>query len=313
MIHRPSLSSLSAPVLGAALLLLSSPSLAQDAPADAAEPPAEGEGASLDEEPGMEGEEALGEAPAEEGAAADDPPPDDTLPDELGERRPDGSTQLLLGARYRMLITPKWLINMFGVDGGRSVILHGVGPEIGGYFGKTADGFMVIFSPWFAGYGLEETPFKGKNDDDSAWEIIESDMKVIYLTVDAMWDHKIVDRVSVNVGIGAGLGIVAGKLRRNEAYVDPSDPDISADSDKGWPGLSYCEGPGNPNANECPGDGNYDISQGGSSDRWPVYPWLNFQLGLKYQPVDEFIGRLEMGLGSSGFWLGLGADYSLFL
>jgi hypothetical protein len=44
-----------------------------------------------------------------------------------------------------------------------------------------------------------------------------------------------------------------------------------------------------------------------------VYPWLNFQIGIKYQPVDEFVARFELGLGSSGFWMGLGADYALFL
>jgi hypothetical protein len=134
-----------------------------------------------------------------------------------------------------------------------------------------------------------------------------------YLTVDAMWDHKIVDKWSANLGIGAGLGIVAGELRRNEAYQTPNGqtPDVAADKD--WPDLSLCDGPLNPNGTECPADGNYDIAQGGSSDRWPVYPWLNFQVGLRYQPVDEFVARLEMGLGSSGFWIGLGADYSLFL
>lgn len=258
---------------------------------------------------GMEGQEA----PLEDGSTEGDAGMSSSeLTAEDLERDPDGSTQLLLGARYRMLITPKFLINMFGVDGGRTVVLHGVGPEIGGYFGKTADGFMVFFSPWFVGYGLEQTPFKGKNDDDSAWEIIESRMKVWYLSVDAMWDHKVIDRLSINVGLGAGLGIVTGKLRRGEAYVDDTDPDIRADSDKGWPNLSLCNGPNDPAGPQCPADGNYDFPNG-SSDRWPVYPWLNFQVGVKYQPVDEFVARFELGLGSSGFWMGLGADYALFL
>lgn len=273
------------------------------------EPPADDEGLSDTEEGGidLEEESTEGDAPVEDESST---PPEAF--EASGDRKPDGSTQLLMGVRYRALITPKFLINMFGVDGGRTVLLHGVGPEIGGYFGETSDGFMVLFSPWYVGYGLEETPFKGKNDDDSAWEIIESNMKVWYLTVDAMWDHKLpVKGLSVDVGLGAGLGLVTGKLRRNEAYRTPDGQDPDLDRDKDWPDLSYCEDAnGTP---ECPDDGNYDITQGGSSDRWPVYPWLNFQTGLRYQPVDEFVGRLDIGLGSSGFWVGLGADYSLFL
>lgn len=290
-----------------ASLTLSAGALAQEADAEAAP----GEDMSGMEEGGVDLEEeptALEGAPTDEGAPA--PEGEDTS----GEREPDGSTQLLMGVRYRALITPKFLINMFGVDGGRTVLLHGVGPEIGGYFGKTADGFMVLFSPWYVGYGLDETPFKGKNDDDTAWEIIESRMKMWYLTVDAMWDHKLIDRLSVNVGIGAGLGLVTGRLYRNEAYQTPDGMDPDVDSDKDWPDLNYCDAPVNGNtdpiggAEQCPADGSY-----GSADRWPVYPWLNFQTGLRYQPADEFVGRLDIGLGSSGFWIGLGADYSLFL
>lgn len=307
MIKRPydSLRPVSSLSLAAALFAYSATAAAQEDGADSMDEPVDGSG--LDDMDEEDDATTLDEEGSESEVAPEESTSD--LPDDV-EREPDGSTQLLMGLRYRMLITPKFLINMFGVDGGRTVLLHGVGPEIGGYFGKTADGFMVFFSPTYVGYGLEETPFKGKNDDDSAWEVVESRMKVWYLTVDAMWDHKIIERLSFNLGIGAGLGIVAGKLYRNEAYVNDTDPDIDADPDKGWPNLSKCQGPGNPAfaGDQCPGDGNY-----GEADRWPVYPWLNFQAGIKYQPVDEFIARFEFGLGSSGFWMGLGADYSLFL
>jgi hypothetical protein len=214
-----------------------------------------------------------------------------------------GDMQLLMGMRYRGLVTPKFLINMFGVEGGRTVYVNGFGPEIGAYWGKRDDGFMLMFSPWIAYYSLKPTPFKGKNDGDEAWEIIESDMKVWYLTIDTMWDHKIIDRLSFQVGGGFGVGIVGGDLIRNEAYVTgPGDGDV--------PDLAPCAGPGDPMGGpiQCPADGNYGVS-----DRWPVYPWINFQVGLRYQPIDEFVARFEMGLGSAGFWFGLGADYSLFL
>lgn len=233
-------------------------------------------------------------------------------PSEDEAKKPKGNVQLLIGARYRMMVVPKGLINLFGVDGGRTVVRSGVGGEIGGYFGKSSDGFLAMGSVWWMGYGLKPTPFKGKNDPDEAWEVAESSMGALYLTVDAMWDHKIVDRLSFNVGAGFGLGIVTGKLYRNEAYRDPTNPELPADAKKGWPDLSRCQGPGDPNAGgyvgDCEAGGNY-----GQATKWPVYPWINFQVGLRYQPIDEFVARFDMGIGSSGVWFGLGADYSLFL
>ncbi len=223
------------------------------------------------------------------------------------EEHRTGDTQLLIGARYRLMITPKFLINMFGVDGGRTVVLNSVGGEFGGYWGKNGNGVTVMGAVSYAGYGMEPTPFKGKNDGDGAWEIIESKLGMVYLTVDAMWDYRIIDKLSLSVGLGAGIGIVTGTLYRNEAYVNNTNPDIPADKD--WPNLSYC-GAANPAipGDQCPAGGEY-----GEADAWPVYPWLNAQVGLRYQPIDEFVGRFEMGLGSSGFWLGIGADYAHFL
>ncbi len=223
------------------------------------------------------------------------------------EEHRKGDTQLLFGARYRLMITPKFLINMFGVDGGRTVVLHSVGGEFGGYWGKNGNGVTVMGAVSYAGYGMEPTPFKGKNDGENAWEIIESNLGMVYLTVDAMWDYRIAEKVSFSAGFGAGLGIVTGTLYRNEAYINNADPAIPAEKD--WPNLSYCGAPNPAIPNDqCPSGGSY-----GEADAWPVYPWLNAQIGLRYQPIDEFVGRFEMGLGSSGFWLGIGADYAHFL
>jgi len=292
----------SAAALCFAGLTFSAPALAQEAEADEEMDAADDDFSDMEED-----EELLDDLEEEEPAA------EEVGAEDSGEpisNKKTGNTQLLIGMRTRLLITPKFLINMFGVDGGRTVVVPGIGPEIGGYWGKAGDGFQVMFSPWYASYSLDQTPFKGSNDPDTAWEVIESDLKVWYVTVDAMWDHKLPKNFSFMVGGGFGLGFVAGDLRRNEAQQDfGGNPDIPADKD--WPDLSLC--PGATNTPECPADGNYDIVNGTSSDRWPVYPWINFQMGLRYQPVDEFVGRLDFGLGSSGFWVGLGADYSIFL
>lgn len=274
---------------------------------EASDSASQSSGVDLEEEEGDEavdlgtGSEAAPSVPVDESIEGDgEPISEDT------NSAPDGSTQLLIGLRYRGMVAPKFLINMFGVDGGRSVWLNGFGGEVGGYFGNGGNGFTLMGGVWHMGYGLEETPFKGRNDDNSAWEIVESQLGVTYITVDTMLDRRIVDKLSFQVGGSFGLGIVSGDLFRNEAYVDNVNPDLPAEKD--WPNLSKCAGPASPNPVECPGDGEY-----GKADFWPVYPWVNFQMGLRYQPIDEFVGRLDIGLGSSGIWFGLGADYSIWL
>jgi hypothetical protein len=104
--------------------------------------------------------------------------------------------------------------------------------------------------------------------------------------------------------MGAGLGIVWGPLKRNQAYK-------AADGS-----YQKCIAVGNPNPAYCGGDndhyGNYEEpnwSNGGSKPM--VFPWLAAQTGLRYKPHKKFVGRLDLGFGLSGFFIGLGADYGL--
>src|SRR6188768_3333440 len=40
-----------------------------------------------------------------------------------------GKTYYGVGLRYRAIIVPKFMINMFGADGGRTIVSNGIGPE----------------------------------------------------------------------------------------------------------------------------------------------------------------------------------------
>ncbi len=148
---------------------------------------------------------------------------------------------------------------------------------------------------------MDETPFKGKNDGDEAWELIESNLKIFYLSVDFDRRMKLTKSLDFTLGGGAGVGFVLGELNRQEAY--KTVPGAVTDP---YTQLSPCLGPGNPDLVQCPADGEY-----GASDKWPLYPWLTAQVGLRYQPHENFIGRLLVGIGSTGVWFGLGADYGL--
>src|SRR6188768_1623601 len=60
-----------------------------------------------------------------------------------------GKTYYGVGLRYRAIIVPKFMINMFGADGGRTIVSNGIGPE----FVIRKDGFEYEFSGMFQGYG----------------------------------------------------------------------------------------------------------------------------------------------------------------
>jgi len=262
------------------------------------------------------------ETPPEEAAAEEESAEDDGLdePTEEAAAPEDGDAaaaaeekppKFLIGARYRILIVPQFLINAFGVEGGRTVVVHGGGPE----FAFAQKDFEIILSPWFAGYSLESTPFKGPNDGPEAWEFIESYLSMAYITGDFLWKTHLNKKLDFHIGAGAGIGIVFGNFYRNDAYwssngvpTAPVDGDPFNTNPASGPVLQRCVGPGNPTGlgGQCPQGGQY-----GAAEAWPVYPWLTFQTGLRWSPHRNFIGRLDLGAGSSGFWLGIGADYGI--
>jgi hypothetical protein len=217
-----------------------------------------------------------------------------------------GRTYYAVGLRYRAIIVPKFMMNMFG-QGGRTIVANGIGPE----FVIRKDSFEYEFSGMFTGYGMEPTAFKAKTDPVEAWEIVESKLKVFYLTADFNWSHNFNPQFALNYGFGAGVGIVWGDLYRTQAY--PGSP--SADPSTGE-GFKKCNGPLDPNAQYCGTDN--DHYHGYTEPNWAnggskpvIFPWLALQTGLRYKPHRNFIARLDAGFSTSGFFFGVGADYGL--
>ncbi len=212
-----------------------------------------------------------------------------------------GQTYYAVGLRYRAVIVPKFMMNLFG-DGGATVLAHGIGPE----FTIRKNAFEYGFSTWFASYAMDPTPFKSKSDGADAWELVESKVKVLYLTADFLWSHDLAPEFAFNYGVGAGFGFVWGDLKRQQAY----DPTNTGNPSTGA-GYVACPGPIGGN---CAPDKHYDYSEpnwanGGSKP--VVFPWLVLQTGLRYKPHRNFIARFDAGFGTSGFFLGLGLDYGL--
>jgi hypothetical protein len=251
--------------------------------------------------------DAAQDAAAAEAAqkAAPEPaaPPDETPAADAGTA---ANSDYLLGLRYRGLYIPKTVLNWF-IDGGTSLYVSGIGPE----FAIRDDNVEYVFSAWLAFYQMDPVAIKGTNDAEEAWEIVDSQMKSLYLTFDYLWQHPFSRMLQLSYGGGAGLGFMFGALHRTQATLitggTPGDPGdyVKCDGVNMPPQGGYCDDINN----------HYD---GYSEPNWfhggakPVlFPWLTGQIGLRYQPHPKFVARLDLGFGTSGIYFGVGADYGL--
>ena len=195
-----------------------------------------------------------------------------------------GKTYYFVGARYRGIIVPKFMENLFA-SGGRTVYVNGFGPE----FAIRKDDFEYNLSPWLAFYNMDDTAFKGKNDLDPAWELINSKIQVLYLTSDFLWSHEFTPEFALNYGLGAGLGFVFGNLYRTQSH-----PTATSGTDPTK--YAKCTGPGDPagfvnGANYCDNTGHYgspEPSWAGGGSKPILFPWLTLQTGFRFKPSKSF-------------------------
>lgn len=212
-----------------------------------------------------------------------------------------GRTYYFVGARYRLIVVPKFIIGMFA-DGGKSVSVHSGGAE----FAIRKDGFEYNLGAWLAAYSMSPVEFKATSDGEDAWELVESKIKVLYFTADFLWSYELTPELALNYGMGAGLGLVFGPLYRNQAYRAPDGS------------FQPCIGQGNPQTavQYCGADNDHyndyeEPSWANGGSKPVVFPWLALQTGLRYKPHRNFVARLDAGFGLSGFFIGLGGDYGL--
>ena len=274
---------------------------------------------------GAEGDPAAGapapaaaEAPPADAPAADAEPGSATAPDKDSGLVADaeaggspvelpGKTYMFVGARYRAIIVPKFMINLFG-DGGENVLVHGFGPEFA--FRKNA--FEYNLSIWYAGYGLEGVSFKAKDDGVHAWEIVDSEIKSIFITADFLWSQDFTPEFALNYGLGGGFGIIFGDLSRVQAFPGPNGNGNTGE------GFIKCGGVGDGPDGGAYCDDSNEHYQGFKEASWAdggskpiLFPWFVLQTGLRYKPHRNFAARFDAGFGTSGFFLGIGADYGI--
>lgn len=228
-------------------------------------------------------------------------------------------TYYFVGGRFRNFIVPKFIFNMF-VDGGDTVNVFTFGPELS-VRANELELDVAITTPW-ADYSMDNTMFKSKEDDDTAWERVSSDLKILYITIDILKEFPLDDKghFSFLLGGGVGVGGVFGDLYRTQVY--PKDPNnIDPDNPDAW---EDCQGPGNPNTmdptvNEPYCDDANDHFPGYTESSWAnggskpfIFPYLALpHLAFRWKPIEEMHARLDTGFSMTGFFFGLAAGYNI--
>lgn len=257
-------------------------------PVDLADDAEDTKGPSSSEQQSLEAEADPEKSDANSEAA--EAPADASLEDERFLSNEPSGGQWLVGARFRMGITPKFLINWFGVEGGTTLITPGGGFE----FGHSSKDFEILGAIGWQSYSMPQTPFRMPNDPPNEFDFFTSGLGLVTIEADLAWKFPLAPNVHVPIGVGLGVGAVTGRLERTEGYHDATGA------------VLPCSGPGVPSA-ECETVG----GQYGEEKAWPVYPIVDFRTGVRWQIHRHFVGRFDLGLGSTGFWLGLGADYGI--
>jgi hypothetical protein len=217
------------------------------------------------------------------------------------------TTYYFVGLRYRAHVVPQFMINLFG-DGGTTVFANGFGPEMT----IRKDNFEYVFSAWWTKYAFDWIPFKGSSDAENAWELVKSNIQVLYLTTDFNWTHQVSPAFGLNLGIGAGIGIVWGDLNRNQAYRRPNSTTYFRCLGVGNPpaaanrnGVNYC---GNDNDHYGP----YTEASWASGGQKPIFfPWLGFGPGIRIKPHRNFMMRIDVGWGLIGPYFGASGNYGI--
>jgi hypothetical protein len=274
------------------------------------EPSNDDKDASKEEGASDGGEKKEGEETAADETAKTDEQSSDSAPSDSGtdaDKSPveeKGKSYYFAGVRARAVVVPTFIVEAFG-DGGKTVM----GPQIGPEFIIRKDGFEYDFAITYTTYPMGRTPFKAPTDPVYAMELVESHVKVLYLTTDFLWSHQFSPVVSLMYGGSAGLGFVWGALYRSQAYPDANGT---------W---QMCRGPRNPANGYCdpdPEHGNkqhfgmyQEPSWSGGGDKPLIMPWLALQTGLRIKPHRRFVGRIDFGIGLGQVFFGLGADYGI--
>lgn len=222
----------------------------------------------------------------------------------IGREEPHDMSFWEVGARWRLIMVPRWLLDAFvdfpgevsGRQLPRSVIVN---QAAGGEFTWRRNRLSIIGAVWWAGYFTQS--------DDDGWfvanesgttddpEFIKSEIHLLLFTVSFMHSYMFTDWVGITYGGSVGVGVNLHSdhgtgLYRHEAR-GTGVPYSRCESLSG--GLCETEGYLYPDQED---------------DVWRAYPWIDLMLGLRFKPFRHMEIDVEGGVGL-GFMFGLRVNY----
>ena len=224
-------------------------------------------------------------------------------------------TYLFAGLRYRGNVIPAALVRLF-VDGGQTIYTS----MIGGEFEIRKRGFSIIPALTFHEIGTGDLLFKqsGSSDIPGNYSLVNSGMKILYASVDLLWSTKLHRNVDLEYGLGAGIGALFGNLEVNWVKEGTGAGQLTGDNGKSYIPCQTIEAAGTgcnrADHQKSSSDkvGGYDEKGWANGGRKPnIFPWITPQLGLRFKPIKNVVGRLGIGWSLTGFWFGLSGSYGL--
>lgn len=233
--------------------------------------------------------------------AGEEEAPEIEAPEEergIGWNEPADMRFWMVGARWRMIMVPEWLLDAFMdfPSGGIRPESVTVNQAAGLEFTTRKNRFSIIGGIWWAGYSTDTfiAEEAGQTGDP---EYIRSDINLLMFTVDFVHSYMFTDWIGITYGAGLGLGVkVAGDLHRHEAR--PNDERT---------GYVRCASPGDGSDGLCEND--QDGYYNETDDRvWPVYPWINLLIGIRFKVFRHLEINIDGGVGL-GFLFGARVNY----
>ncbi len=243
---------------------------------------------------------------------------------------------VFLGAGWRFVRLPSWLLKAYQVESGPSV---GTPSAVFGELAFRRKGFQVLADAGFVKWNFHG-PFQLKGDPIEDTEWLQGNLKFLMLSTAITWSSSFTDWFQLEYGLEAGLGFVFGDVIRNEAVkradgkwgkcstwasqssnpasllYNSMSPDPTPEEQR------YCDipdGPDNarpPPTNAADEDGaHYGVKakrgllNGGGIPR--LVPLIGPRVSLRFKPIHQLVLRVDVPLPvlPFGFVGGVSAQY----
>jgi outer membrane protein OmpA-like peptidoglycan-associated protein len=218
-----------------------------------------------------------------------------------------------LGAYFRHLWIPPYMTDPF-FSRAPSVSNNGFGLTA---TYRTGSGLNLVMGVGYMPYEFFG-PFLAEGRPITDTELVQSDLALWHVTASLLWDIEFHHTIALEIGFGIDAGMLTGRVRRNEAFLD----------DRGM--FQDCVGPLNPPVTDARGDLFCDLPQNGSGrsgtddprdegehynvveDRVPpviLFPMVP-HVALRVQPFKHLMIKAEFAFGVVQLWAGISLHMS---